>query len=350
MTKKKLNNKPSLSLEVVAAITMGILALGCFAIQAKNVSSSTTNTETALFNTLQFLLTVAFSWFSTRAISRKEFEESLKKHAVSAYRRISDIDSMLLVLKSEIKSSLENNPNSDSGDLRVLEALVISTSQVVYSSSDDWADIIGEEILAIERLKRLERDKEDERQNLELTGYENSESNKLEELERSISELRASLPASLSKEVIARKKQKASISIPKAASWLAQKHHFEGGLILKFISGEGYSDESDTAKIKYSDIRTMIREEGTRGINLIDAEGNILGRILNPVSDLGGVYDHGARALRECYGGFPIEVEYLGKDNSHVPSKGDFPHHYVKVKDNPQIDAKLDFTPGIEAA
>jgi hypothetical protein len=49
---------------------------------------------------------------------------------------------------------------SQVGSLRIVEAILSDTTQLVRSSISDWGDVIGDELLAIERIKRLEREKE----------------------------------------------------------------------------------------------------------------------------------------------------------------------------------------------
>lgn len=327
------DNKKGVSLEIITATTMGIVAVACFVIQVFSLNDKTTNTEVALFNTLQFFLTMAFSWFSTRAISKSEFEKSLKKHAVSAYRRISDIDSMVLMLKTEVSEILKSKPSAETADIRVIDALISSTSHIVCSSSDDWADIIGDEILSVEKLKRLERDKEEENKKIRLTGRVAAEEAKLANLEASIEQLKSSLPKSLAREASHSKKEDIKLSMPRAISWLTRKHEHESGLVLRFVAGEGYSDEKDSGKINYTAIKQMTRDKEEEGINLVDEQGAILGRVLNP---LPSTYDEASMAIEQTYGGFPIDVEYLGKDEDYEPEMGDFPHHFIKVKSSPK--------------
>jgi hypothetical protein len=67
------------NIELIVAVVLGALALACIIGQGVTLGPNTTATETFLFNGLQFILTSGFAWFSTRAISRIEFEGSLKK-------------------------------------------------------------------------------------------------------------------------------------------------------------------------------------------------------------------------------------------------------------------------------
>jgi uncharacterized membrane protein YfbV (UPF0208 family) len=117
--------------EVVVAIIMAALAILCFVIQIYTYSSKTSTLETALFNLLQFLLTVGFSWYGSRAISRTEFENSLKKFALSAYRRVCDIDKMLERLQRGISNMLSLAKSGEYENLRVVSAVVDDTKLIV---------------------------------------------------------------------------------------------------------------------------------------------------------------------------------------------------------------------------
>src|ERR1700730_15326474 len=88
------------------------------------------------------------------------FEQSLKKFAISAYRRIADIERMVERLHTEVREMISDAPKSEITNLRIVDAIVSDTGQLVRSSISAWADVIGEELLAIERIKRLEHEKE----------------------------------------------------------------------------------------------------------------------------------------------------------------------------------------------
>ncbi len=151
---ENLNSSPKkkIPFEIIAAIVMGLLAVGCFLFQAISLNSQTTKLETVLFNLLQFLLTIGFAWFSGRELSRVEFEKSLKQFAIGAYRRITDIDKMLRRLQRELTDMQVLEPENQ-GNLHIIDAIVYDTCKVVQSSTDDWADVIGNELIAIEKIR-----------------------------------------------------------------------------------------------------------------------------------------------------------------------------------------------------
>ena len=142
---------------MIAAVALGALAVFVFVLQVNSFGDQTTARETLLFNALEFVLTVGFAWFSTRAVSRSEFEDSIKRFAISACRRIADIERMILRLQGEVRETLvETSSAEEVSALEVVDAIVGDTVQVVRSSISDWADVIGNELLALEKLKRLQ--------------------------------------------------------------------------------------------------------------------------------------------------------------------------------------------------
>src|SRR5258708_2093924 len=115
----------------IAATILAILTVGCFVFKALQSATPLTTLEVTLFDILQFLLTVGFTWFSSRALSRTEFEESLKRFAISAYRRVADVDRMVGRLRKEVREMILRGQAHDPATLRIVEAIVMDTEQVV---------------------------------------------------------------------------------------------------------------------------------------------------------------------------------------------------------------------------
>jgi hypothetical protein len=193
---KKLGSH-SIRIEIITAIVLGVLAIACFILQGINLNASTTKMETALFNVLQFLLTVGFSWFSSRAISRADFESSLKRFAISAYRRVMDIEQIIMRLQRESRKMPILNASSDSAHMPAIEAMVLDCTQIVRSSISDWSDVIGEELLALERIQRLQREKDSLASENEYGGEDSKIESIKKELQVQIEKLKGSLPTQL---------------------------------------------------------------------------------------------------------------------------------------------------------
>lgn len=293
--------KKMLSLEVVAAVVLGLAAGVLFIVQATRVTSESTQSEQALYNLLQFVLTVGFAWFSTRAISRREFEHSLRQFAIGAYRRAADTENMLSRLHKEVAEMMTDGAFAERYHLDVVHAIVADTRQVVRSSIADWADVIGPELNKIDTIETL-REKRDE---LEMAALQSDPSSRLPELEKRIDALIADLPEELQVEV--RSKAQQSHQDRHAARWVADQHEKDGGLVVMAVAGDDYETDRDCASLESGETLTTLK--GERGaVEMVDLQGQVVGRLQNP-SPL-DYYDF-VRALDICYGDGPLDLEVL---------------------------------------
>jgi hypothetical protein len=185
----------------IVATVLVIIFFGCSALQVLSLSDKTTKLETVLFNILQFLLAVGFAWFSTRAIVRGEFEGSLKRFAVSAYRRISDIENIVSNLKSRVADMRAKNTEHDSHDLELIAAIVQDTARIVSSSRADWSDVIGEEMIALENITRLENEKAEIEIPPSTSVTKTDFETRVKQIDQKIEDLVSHLPAPLQYEV-----------------------------------------------------------------------------------------------------------------------------------------------------
>jgi len=316
-------------IEIVVAIVLGLLAISCFVVQILTTTEKTTKMESALFNMLQFLLTVGFTWYTTRAISRDEFERSLKRFAISAYRRIADIEKIINRLKSNI-SQMARLSTKDRHDLMVIDAIVEDTRQIVKSSIDDWADVIGDELIALERIRRLEREKAELATSVELPSEKVEKKDAIERLESKINALRSALPANL---LIASQDDENYQELM-ATKWLAYKHEELDGFQFRVVTGGDYSDEPDREKVNLSqDLFT--RKTPNNALDVIDKSGNIIGRVLNPLP-----YEYGVsvRILERCYGTTDISVKFVDILKKYTIHGGNYMHFMVRVLTNPVSD------------
>jgi hypothetical protein len=283
---------------MIAAAVLGILAVACFLLQLAAFSETTTVRETALFNTLQFLLTVGFTWFSTRAVSRAEFEGSLKRFAIGAYRRITDIDQMVMRLQRRIASLRQSRPSETGADLEIVGSVVEEMRQVVRSSIADWADVIGDEINTFETVRQLEASKQD----LAVAGDRELQHpdvvEKARALEQRIEEMVSRLPPALQYE--ARRPEADELKEEFAADWLREQHHEHDGLTLKVIAGGAWICERDPMSLTRDESLSIAPSiEEMWSLDIQDAEHTRIGRVLNPTPL---PYDGFSRALRRAYG------------------------------------------------
>lgn len=178
------------------AFALLIGALGIAIIQIVN-ANSTTKTESALFNILQFVFSVGFSWIISSYFSELSFLDSQKKFAIGAFRRIKEIERSIgraqhLLTSDKSKSDGKNEYNHEAVMMSLLSA-----QDAVNSSVADWGDIIGDEIKLtkeIERLKGLRKSADKfEREYLDNLRVINND----KEIFKKLAELRAELPTSL---------------------------------------------------------------------------------------------------------------------------------------------------------
>ena len=295
----------SKTVEVVAAICLGVLAILAFVTQAVTVSNASPR-ETALFNLLQFILTTGFAWFSTRAISRQEFEGSLRRFAIGAYRRIADINILTNRLHNEVSSMISEAPTGESHQLRIVHAIVADTCQVVQSSIADWADVIGDELVAIQTINKLESEKE-ELTTAKIAQQNTPESDQIQKIDRQIAALTDKLPSQLKFGVNAENRRRRWES--HAAQWFADQHTETNGLLLPVVTGDGYRHDRDYEELADGELLTSTKDE-FGSLDVVDSGGRVLGRIQNktPLD-----YPDFVRALEVCFGAGPLDLQLVGK-------------------------------------
>jgi len=319
-------------LEIIIAIVMGSLTVGAFTIQVVTLNKNTTELETILFNGIQFILSLGFAWFSTRAISRSEFDESIKKFAIGAYRRISDIERMISRLQNEIGNMMAHTSDHELHHLEIVNAIVADTIQVVKSSIADWSDVIGDELIVIEKIKRLEEDKVEKESSLQNDKEDYEE--KLKEINEQITKLISSLPNNLKYDAL--EKRETSRHLEFAAIWLARRHTEEGGLKLSVVTGDIYSHERDYMLLKEHEILHTVKTDGY-GIDVADESDALLGRLQNnsPLN-----YADFSKAFELCYGSHPVKLEFIEAIKGEKRNEVFYGWFHIKVLSNPVAEIK----------
>lgn len=314
-------------IEVIVACTLAVLAVVCFATQMCTYTPQTSTRETALFNLLQFVLTVGFTWFGSRAISRKQYEANIKAFALGAYRRVCDIERMLERLQTTISEMTSMSTAGDIQNLRVVSAVVDDTKLIINSSVSDWADVIGEELTALSEINRLETERLWVRDVQERPPSATA-STDASRLQKQIEELRATLPA------ILRSMPRSRNASPYAAEWLATKHLEEDGLRLRVVTGEGYSSDDVPDPANWPQPLLLAPAEDGSGQDLRGDDGKVYGRLMNflPLD-----YDETMRHLRSCYGRSDIEVEVTRVIRTYEVRGREFSHVEVRVLCPPRV-------------
>lgn len=188
----------SIILAGLAAITLGF--------QIYRVGPQTTTTETTLFGILQFLFSVGFSWVLSKASFRREFEESQRRFAFAAYRRIREIERTCERLIARVSPVSIGQPENTTKDFEVIMQIALGIQDTVRSSIADWADIIGREIETVERIDSIKDEQllisrsegTDAQEFLQSdNSTENEKSIRAAALDSELKKLQESLPTSL---------------------------------------------------------------------------------------------------------------------------------------------------------
>lgn len=167
-----------LLVSTVATIVVEILVSG----------KKTTSLETSLFGILQFVFSLSFAWILSRISARRRFKESQKQFAISAYRRIVEIDKGIERLLSRTDSQIESADEENAQELEVIREICRGMQKTIKSSVADWGDIIGEEIEKVERIQSIKEASDDS---------SGSPDGDLDEKGEEIERLKSGLPPSL---------------------------------------------------------------------------------------------------------------------------------------------------------
>ncbi len=139
----------------IAAVVLGILAVGTILLEIALTDDQTTKLESALFGILQFIFSIGFAWVIARVSMKAEFIASQKKFAISAFRRIREIHLGVRRLRSRLQQQLPFSTKDTRHELDVVEAIASGVADSIQSSMADWSEVIGEEIVKLERIQEL---------------------------------------------------------------------------------------------------------------------------------------------------------------------------------------------------
>lgn len=253
--------------------------------------------DTALFSLIQLILTGGAAYFGARASAHREFEASLKRAGYSAYRRISDIEHLLLGIKPRTSSP------------ETIEATIESLMLTVRSSVADWADVIGEDIRKHETVERLEA----------------QAAASTQEGKDEIEKLRSELPPQLAIDQIPSRDW---TSEQRAAWWFGRRDENEDGLRLSVVSGGPHGGERDVTTLRQGERLQLGRKENG-GIEVADEEGQRLGSVMNGLPVTHAVF---ATGLALCYGSSVIKAEYLSPEvPADVRKRPDYKYFSLRV-------------------
>jgi hypothetical protein len=325
------------------ALFVGVIVLAAVQITgAENV----TKTELALFNILQLIFSIGFSWIISSYFSEAGFIESQKKFAIGAFRRIKEIERSISRAQTLLNTDQDERDGKQLHRHQPVMISLMSAQDAVNSSIADWGDIIGDEIhltKEIIRLKALRKSADKfEKEYLDNLGKSKKED---EDLEREINELKSRLPASLRLE----EDNKERI-YEMAEYYLNEEMNTTGKIVLT-----GFWEENDTfsgnlSNVSVGDTLYISRgfTENRRNVLLAyDKEDKWVGVITNKFmsyhDDIDIDYDSFLEFFEHCldyafipksFGGTPLPIKITEKEE--INENG---HQYfeavLNVKDVP---------------
>lgn len=326
------NSKPKNTFSIWITIILGVLTICAFILQIVTTGEKTTQLETALFSIIQFTLSIGFGWVLTRTVTKEEYEESTKKFAIGAYRRIADIEKMIVRLQSQVEIMRQDYKQEKYHALDVVKAIVVDINATIQSSISDWTDVIGDELLTLQQIQKLEVEKDKI-----ISEPPPTESNpineRLEILEKNINILTAKLPARLRYQ-----KQAETFDYKAEAVKLIDRHNADKGLVLTAFWDSTF--ELDPCEMKVGEkVFASVDSVNTRIAALIvkSINGKKVGVITNGI---GSSYENFVHIMGVCFHESRFSAEIISMQPHQLDKKN--PRHYfdIKVLDTPSYQLR----------
>ncbi len=157
--------------------------------------------EEILYNGFEVFFSIGIGWVLQRISSRKEFQDSLKQFALSAYRRISDIEKSVNRIRIAIEKARLSYSKEKIHELDILSMATDELSNTVNSSIADWVDVIGDELDKKEKIIELQKEQQVLKSIAANSSGSGEAEGKVRQLQEEINALKLKLPYSLKEEV-----------------------------------------------------------------------------------------------------------------------------------------------------
>ncbi len=317
-------------LDIALSVILLIATVAVIILQILFSNSETTRVETSLFSVLQFIFSLAFSWVLARISLREEFQASQKKFAISAYRRIIEINNAVNRLINRTSLNIGKAESDTNHELDVINEIGIGIRESIKSSVSDWADIIGDEIEAVEKIQAIREkqylDQTDEQSHIDEANKNASDS------EKAVEKLISRLPNSLKLTANDLDKYYSS-KISKAKAKLRREEKKKGYIELDVRYEENF--DRDIYEFKEGDIlHVSIADVGTRtgALTAFDESGKSIGVIINNLSDISDSYFDFVGLLFQYLGRSKFDVQILEIDRNERKDKNIGIFHWFTVK------------------
>jgi len=188
-----MKEKPSI-FEWLILFVFVVLEIVIFWLRIVTPPSELNQLDNVLYSSFEVIFSLYIGYFLQRIDSVRQFQESLKRYGLSAYRRIMDIRKSVDRSIIQIDKMNKDYPKDRVNDIDVLRHILEGTFDTVESSVADWGDIIGEEIRKKERADLLQEKlaKSEERFNLSA-----DDKKTIEELRSELNKINSELPLAL---------------------------------------------------------------------------------------------------------------------------------------------------------
>lgn len=293
-------DKNSLKNFIAFALFIGVITLSFVQI---NSAETVTKTETALFNILQLIFSLGFSWIISSYFSELSFLAAQKKFAIGAFRRIKEIERSLS--RAQNLLSPDKVGSKDTQNHQSVMFCLLNAQDAVNSSIADWGDIIGDEIHLTKEITRLKglRGAADKFEKEYLDNIATA-SSKESELENEIQELKSELPASLRIE-----EENESKIYDMAEFFLSHEIKETGEIVLNGFWEPEDSFTGDLENVEPGDTLYISRgytEHRKDALLVFDKEDNWVGVITNKFMDYHDEivmdYDSFLELFEDCLG------------------------------------------------
>jgi len=326
-------NGSNKSLLSMIAVILALSTACTVFLQIYLANQQTAKLETTLFSVLQFVFSLGFAWILSRVEAKREFVQSQRQFAIAAYRRINEIDEGVERVISRARSQIKSASNETARELDVIVAIAIGIRSSIKSSIADWGDVIGEEIITMNKIEQLNDNQlqsisDTETEEVPVTAesklIENITDAKIKDNVELLNKLRESLPYSL--QIIAQKGLSRANTLRSIISNLEIEMLHKGQIELRGFWDKEFKRDIWTFNAG-DKLRICIGASGSRDNALIakDDNGLPVGVITN-LSD--GSYDLFKRAVMK----FMNKDEFLAEIVSIEREESDGGRHYFRVR------------------
>lgn len=310
--------------QLVAGVLVGVVTAIVMGLHIYMSGESTTKLETTLFTIIEFILSLAFAWLLAGYTNKEAYRDSQRQFAISAYRRINEIDMSLERLLRRVRHQLTVAGPSIQHELEVLFAMATSTRETIKFSIADWADVIGEELKTLQKISRIRDAKARLQEDRQLTEpvtngviSEPLEAPEEKQYEEEITRLVATLPPALALE----SEKEVESSYSQALSELRNERSETGGLTLKGFWESGFPKNVKDYQVGEK-LMVSLSDSHQRTACLIlrDPESNLAVGVVTNTALASKRYEEFAMAVVHCLGSSNFAVRITSIQPGSTPS------------------------------